>query len=71
MQLFDNIKKLKFSVPRSVDGSQSGNGSQPFYVFRPDVFPSHRQFFYQLCDIQVEEVKAMVREVQLQSQCSV
>jgi general transcription factor 3C polypeptide 5 (transcription factor C subunit 1) len=54
----------------SVDGSQSRAESQPFYIFHPGVFPGHRQFFYQLCDIQVKEVKAMVQEVQLQSECS-
>jgi len=32
------------------------------FVFNPDMMPAHRQLFYQLCDIQVDEIQKLVHQ---------
>ncbi|XP_062515721.1 general transcription factor 3C polypeptide 5-like isoform X2 [Corticium candelabrum] len=62
------------SLPDQLGDSETrdkaASDSQRSYVFRADAVPTLRQFFYQLCDIQVEEVEQMIHDVQVESTCS-
>lgn len=35
---------------------------EPVHIYRPDRLPPCRQMFYQICDIQVDEVQDLVKK---------
>lgn len=64
-----DLESLDINRPGTSKPSTSESEAVPLHIYRPDRLPPCRQMFYQICDINVEEVQDLIKKGKQSKNC--